>query len=102
MKVTLTESQVNRLIGGYKLLKEDADQGFNPTTVTKSIDLGATFDSGRYMVVGAKQTNVKKQLQPLVKFLETNPASDVKITIVAGESRVTNYDREKCGGDKIG
>ena len=97
MKVTLTESQVNRLIGGYKLLKEDADQGFNPTTVTKSIDLGATFDSGRYILDGAKQTNVKKQLQPLVKFLETNPASDVKITIVAGESRVTNYDREKCG-----
>ena len=43
MKVTLTESQVNRLIGGYKLLKEDPE-GFNPTTVTKSIDLGATFD----------------------------------------------------------
>ena len=97
MKVTLTESQVNRLIGGYKLLKEDADQGFNPTTVTKSIDLGATFDSGKYILDGVKQTDIEKRLQPLVKFLETNPSSDVKITIVAGESRVTNYDREKCG-----
>lgn len=97
MKVTLTESQVNRLIGGYKLLKEDPEQGFNASTVTKSIDLGATFDSGKYILDGAKQTDVEKRLQPLVKFLKTNPSSDVKITIVAGESRVTNYDREKCG-----
>ena len=97
MKVTLTESQVNRLIGGYKLLKEDPEQGFNASTVTKSIDLGATFDSGKYILDGAKQTDVEKRLQPLVIFLKTNPSSDVKITIVAGESRVTNYDREKCG-----
>ena len=97
MKVTLTESQVNRLIGGYKLLKEDADQGFNPTTVTKSIDLGATFDSGKYLLSSSVQSNVKKRLRPLVDFLIANPSSDVKITIVAGESRVTNYDREKCG-----
>lgn len=96
MKVTLTESQVNRLIGGYKQLNEQGD-GFNQNTVTKSIDLGATFDSGKYILDGAKQTDVEKRLQPLVKFLKTNPSSDVKITIVAGESRVTNYDREKCG-----
>ena len=96
MKVTLTESQVNRLIGGYKQLNEQGD-GFNQNTVTKSIDLGATFDSGKYILDSAKQTDVEKRLQPLVKFLKTNPSSDVKITIVAGESRVTNYDREKCG-----
>ena len=96
MKVTLTESQVNRLIGGYKLLKEDPE-GFNPTTVTKSIDLGATFDSGKYLLSSSVQSNVKKRLRPLVDFLIANPSSDVKITIVAGESRVTNYDREKCG-----
>lgn len=95
MKVTLTESQVNRLIGGYKQLNEQGD-GFNQNTVTKSIDLGATFDSGKYILDDAKQTDVEKRLQPLVKFLKTNPSSDVKITIVAGESRVTNYDREKC------
>ena len=98
MKVTLTESQVNRLIGGYKQLNEQGD-GFNQNTVTKSIDLGATFDSGKYILDSAKQTDVEKRLQPLVKFLKTNPSSDVKITIVAGESRVTNYDREKCGAD---
>ena len=98
MKVTLTESQVNRLIGGYKQLNEQGD-GFNQNTVTKSIDLGATFDSGKYILDDAKQTDVEKRLQPLVKFLKTNPSSDVKITIVAGESRVTNYDREKCGAD---
>lgn len=96
MKVTLTESQVNRLIGGYKQLNEQAE-GFNQKTVTKSIDLGATFDSGKYLLSSSIQSDVKKRLKPLVDFLITNPSSDVKITIVAGESRVTNYDREKCG-----
>jgi len=96
MKVTLTESQVNRLIGGYKQLNEQAE-GFNQETVTKSIDLGATFDSGKYLLNSSIQSDVKKRLKPLVDFLMSNPSSDVKITIVAGESRVTNYDREKCG-----
>lgn len=96
MKVTLTESQVNRLIGGYKQLNEQGE-GFNQQTVTKSIDLGATFESGKYLLGSSVQSNVKKRLKPLVDFLIANPSSDVKITIVAGESRVTNYDREKCG-----
>jgi len=96
MKVTLTESQINRLIGGYKQLNEQAE-GFNQQTVTKSIDLGATFDSGKYLLSSSIQSDVKKRIKPLVDFLMTNPSSDVKITIVAGESRVTNYDREKCG-----
>jgi len=96
MKLTLTESQLNRLIGEYKQLNEQVE-GFNQQTVTKSIDLGATFDSGKYLLSSSIQSDVKKRLKPLVDFLITNPSSDVKITIVAGESRVTNYDREKCG-----
>jgi len=96
MKVTLTEAQVKKLMSDYKLLNE-VEQGFNPTTVTKSIDLGATFDSGKYILDSKIQSTINERLAPLVQFLQTNPSSDVKITIVAGESRVTNYDREKCG-----
>lgn len=96
MKVTLTESQVNRLIKGYKNLNEQDQGGFNQRTVNTSINLGATFDSGKYKLTPSILSNLKEKVRPLVGFLKKNPSSDVKITIVAGESQVTNYDREKC------
>ncbi len=97
MKVTLTESQVNRLIKGYKNLNEQDQGGFNQRTVNTSINLGATFDSGKYKLTPSILSNLKEKVRPLVGFLKENPSSDVKITIGAGESKVTNYDREKCG-----
>jgi hypothetical protein len=97
MKVTLTESQINKLIKGYKVLNEQSEGGFNQRTETKSIDLGTTFDSGKWKLTASVMNTLQEKIRPLVSFLESNPSSDVKITIVAGESQVTNYDREKCG-----
>ena len=96
MKVTLTESQINKLIKGYKQLNEQGE-GFNQQTVTKSIDLGVKYDAGKWKLTPPILTTLNEKIKPLVDFLKSNPSSDVKITIVAGESQVTNYDREKCG-----
>jgi hypothetical protein len=92
MKVTLTENQITKLMSNYKLLNE----GPEPTVVTQSIDLGATWPSGKYLITPKIQKEMVVKLKPLVDFLLSNPSSKVKITISAGESRVTNYDREKC------
>lgn len=92
MKVTLTENQITKLMSNYKLLNE----GPEPTVVTKSIDLGATWSSGKYLITPNIKKDMVGKLKPLVDFLLSNPSSKVKITISAGESRVTNYDREKC------
>ncbi len=92
MKVTLTELQITKLMSNYKLLNE----GPEPTVVTKSIDLGATWSSGKYLITPNIQKDMVGKLKPLIDFLLKNPSSKVKITISAGESRVTNYDREKC------
>ena len=92
MKVTLTEHQITKLMSSYKLLNE----GPEPTVVTKSIDLGATWSSGKYLITPNIQKDMVGKLKPLIDFLLKNPSSKVKITISAGESRVTNYYREKC------
>jgi hypothetical protein len=96
-KIILTETQLKRvanaLIGEQILLKEDAVK-----TVNSVVDFKALWAPGKWKLTTEQQANAKSKLIEITKFLQDHNGSDVTIQIEAGESRVTNYDRE-VGGD---
>jgi hypothetical protein len=99
MKIQLDESQIKRLIGGYKLGLINEQQQEQPNTSgtrSISIDLGATFDSGKYKLTSQMVAEMKSNFGELNQFINQNPNAQLTIKVVAGESRVTNYDRERC------
>ena len=99
MKIKLREGQIKNLIKGYKILSEQSDtQGFNPTTKTETINFSSVWSTGRYKLTSTQISNMKPELDKIVAFLRSNPTAKLDIEIVAGESKVTNYDREKCSG----
>jgi len=102
MKIQLDESQIKRLISGYKLGLINEQQQEQPNTSgtrSISIDLGATFDSGKYKLTSQMVTEMKSKFGELNQFINQNPNAQLTIKVVAGESRVTNYDRERCKDD---
>lgn len=96
MKIQLDESQIKRLISGYKLglLNEQEQQ-----TKSITIDLGANFNSGKYKLNSQMVSKMESSFGELNQFINQNPNAQLTIKIQAGESRVTNYDREKCKYD---
>ena len=96
MKIQLNETQINRLIKGYKGNLNEQEQPNTGGTKSVSIDLGATFDSGKYKLTSQMVANMRSKFGELNQFINQNPNAQLTIKVVAGESRVTNYDREKC------
>ena len=96
MKIQLNETQIKRLIRGYKGNLNEQEQPNTSSTKTISIDLGATFDSGKYKLTSQMVANMKSKFTTLNQFIDQNPNAQLTIKVVAGESRVTNYDRERC------
>jgi len=96
MKVILKENQIKGLMGNLRTLKEQNDGGFNPTTKTETINFSAVWQAGKYKLTQTQITSMKVELDKVVNFMKANPTAKLNITIQAGESQVTNYDREKC------
>ena len=96
MKIQLNETQINRLIKGYKGNLNEQEQPNTSGTKSVSIDLGATFDSGKYKLTSQMVANMRSKFGELNQFINQNPNAQLTIKVVAGESRVTNYDRERC------
>lgn len=97
MKVILKENQIKDLMTNLKYLNEQKD-GFNPTTKTETIDFNAVWQAGKYELTPTQISSMKVELDKVVNFMRSNPTAKLNITIQAGESQVTNYDREKCLG----
>ena len=98
MKIQLKEEQIKKLMKGYKLLSEQSQStGFDPTVKTESINFNAVWEAGKYKLTPTQITRMKSELDKVVTFLKANPTAKLNIEIEAGESRVTNFDREKCG-----
>lgn len=99
MKIKLKEEQIQNLIKGYKILSEQSNsQGFNPTTKTETINFNSVWATGKYKLTPTQINAMKPELDKVVAFLKENPTAKLSMEIIAGESRVTNYDREKCSG----
>jgi len=98
MKLILREDQISSLMRNYRSLNEQAPTGgFNPETKTETIDFKSVWSSGRWKVTATQVQSMNAALSPLVEFLKSNPMAKVNIEIIAGESQVTNFDREKMG-----
>ena len=96
MKVILKESQIKGLMGNLRTLNEQNNGSFNPTTKTESINFSAVWQAGKYKLTQTQTTSMKVELDKVVNFMRANPTAKLNITVQAGESQVTNYDREKC------
>lgn len=93
MKIQLKESQIKNLIKGYKGILNEQFEG---ETKSVTVDLGTTFASGKYKLTPQMVQNMRTKFVELDTFLKQNPTAKLSIKVTAGESRVTNYDREKC------
>lgn len=102
MKIQLKETQVKNLLKGYKILSEQSEiQGFDPITKTESVNFSSVWETGKYNLTSSQISKINNELSKVVTFLRENPLAKLNIEIVAGESQVTNYDREKCPGSEF-
>ncbi len=64
-----------------------------------TIDLGSYFKSGQYKLGESDKSELVNKLNPIKEFIKKN-GGDVKVTIIASESKVPNKDAET--GDRLG
>jgi hypothetical protein len=84
----LNESQIKTVI--KQLLKEDGGD-----KILKVINLDAIWPMGKYKLTSEQTAKIDKELYDLLEILKSNTESKIKIQIEAGESRVTNFDKEE-------
>lgn len=86
-RFVLTESEINEIKGLYGLLTEETQ----PLVIQGS----DYFDNGKYKnFSAAAKATIDAELQKAAKYIQDNRGSVVYIKIIAGESQVTNYDKE--------
>ena len=86
-RFVLTEHEVKEIRGLYGLITE--------ATEPLVIQGGEFFDNGKWKNFSTKtKATLDAELQKAAKYIQDNKGSVVYVKIVAGESQVTNYDRE--------
>lgn len=103
MKIQLNETQINRLIKGYKttLINEQNNNGFNPEVREETVNFSGVWSSGKWKLTSSQISAIEPELKRLTSFIVKNPSSKLIIQIESGESKVTNYDREQSGTVKV-
>jgi hypothetical protein len=87
-RFVLTESEKNEIKRLYGLLNE---QEVTPLVIQGS----DYFENGKYKKFSQEtKTTIDSELQKAAKYVQDNKGSVVYVKIVAGESQVTNYDKE--------
>ena len=86
-RFVLTEHEVKEIRGLYGLITE--------ATEPLVIQGGEFFDNGKWKNFSTKtKATLDAELQKAAKYIQDNKGSVVYVKIVAGESQVTNYDKE--------
>jgi len=89
----VSEQERRHILSMYNLLNEDESTG----TKKELIIQGQTFfENGKWKNLSQEGLNeISPQLENASRFLIANKGSVVYVKIIAGESKVTNYDREE-------
>jgi hypothetical protein len=111
----LNEINRNREIMGLEPLNESnvsvAEQSYGriekkvvgTTTSTEDLKINtgkSTFGPGKYKftsLTDEAKKNINDGIQKVANFIKKHPEANITIELEVGESRVTNYDREKSG-----
>lgn len=94
----LNESEKNRILNLHENATKrhyinEADET-NSGPKTETYNLNANWGDGMWKITDEQITNMKEDLQKIAQFVIKNNTKKVGVKIVAGESRVTNFDRE--------
>lgn len=86
-RFVLTEQEVKEIRGLYGLITE--------STEPLVIQGGEFFDNGKWKNLSTEtKSTLDSELEKAAKYIQDNKGSVVYVKIVAGESQVTNYDKE--------
>ncbi len=80
----------------HYILKEEEGR-----TESLVVNLNANWPDGKYILTQEQVNNMSEQLQQMSEFVTRNKGSQINIQIEAGESQVTNYDREVSPAVKV-
>ena len=94
------------LLGGVKGQDVGGTKAGTELTAKKApgsldVNFNAAFPSGRYLVKGSAEDDLKSKLAEIGRYMLSNPQADYTINIQASESQVPNYDAEKPGRVKL-
>jgi hypothetical protein len=94
----LSEEEKNRILNLHEnatkrhYINEVGETKPDPKSLT--VNLNANWGDGMWRLTAEQKTNISNDLKQIASFIIQNKTKTVSVKIVAGESRVTNFDRE--------
>ena len=95
-KVILSEDQIKRMMD--KLIVSEQNE---KRTESLTVPLGSIWPMGYWKLTPNQLNQLRPQLNKITTFIMKNEGSNITIQIVAGESKVTNYDAEDPSKPKL-
>jgi hypothetical protein len=102
-KLLINEEERERILKLHRIpVKGNILKEAKPEVETLTINLNANWPDGKYILTQEQINNMSQQLQQMAAFVNQHKDSQITIQLEAGESRVTNYDREPKKDPKTG